>query len=258
MTTSPPQDRDRAGILGWLLFDCATQPFFTLITTFIFAPYFVSAVAPDPVTGQALWGWATAAAGLAIALTAPVAGVVADAIGPRKPFVLGFGLMMAAASVALWWAAPGAAHAVPIALVAFAVGTIGVEYATVFNNAMMPTLVPPERLGRLSGTGWAIGYVGGLVSLALTLALLAADPDTGLTLAGLTPAFGLDPAIREGDRAVGPLTALWFVAFVTPLMLFTPDQPRTGRGSGRRSRTPSGGCAARSRRSETTGRRPGS
>lgn len=228
----PPVQTSRAGLVGWVLFDCATQPFFTLVTTFVFAPYFVAAVAADPVTGQALWGYATGAAGLVIALTAPLLGAVADAIGPRKPWVFGFGAMMAAAAAALWWVVPGAPGAVPLGLVAFAVGTIGVEYATVFNNAMMPTLVPPERLGRLSGTGWAVGYVGGLVALALTLVFLAADPDTGRTLAGFAPAFGLDAASRAGDRASGPFSALWFLVFVTPLMLFTPDLPRARRPLG--------------------------
>ncbi|NJL07141.1 MAG: MFS transporter, partial [Methylacidiphilales bacterium] len=57
-----------AGVVGWLLFDWAGQPFFTLVTTFVFAPYFASVVAPDPATGQALWGFATGAAGLCIAL----------------------------------------------------------------------------------------------------------------------------------------------------------------------------------------------
>jgi UMF1 family MFS transporter len=44
----------------------------------------------------------------------------------------------------------------------------------------------------------------------------------------MSPAFGLDPALREGDRISGPLTALWFVVFVAPLFLFTPDLPKTG------------------------------
>src|SRR5262245_8928952 len=91
---------------------------------------------------------------------------------------------------------------------------------------MMPSLVPPERLGRLSGTGWAVGYVGGLVSLVVVLGFLAANPQTGKTLAGLTPLFGLDAGAREGDRAAGPLTAIWFVIFVLPMFLFTPDLPR--------------------------------
>jgi len=91
---------------------------------------------------------------------------------------------------------------------------------------MMPSLVPPERLGRLSGTGWAVGYVGGLVSLVIVLGFLAANPHSGKTLLGITPLFGLDPTLREGDRAVGPLSAIWFIVFLLPLFWFTPDQER--------------------------------
>ncbi len=90
---------------------------------------------------------------------------------------------------------------------------------------MMPTLVPPERLGRLSGNGWAIGYIGGIVSLVIVLGLLAGDPKTGRTLFGLAPLFGLDPATHEGTRISGPLTSIWFVVFVLPMFLFTPDLP---------------------------------
>jgi MFS transporter, UMF1 family len=89
----------------------------------------------------------------------------------------------------------------------------------------MPSLVARERLGWLSGTGWAVGYVGGLVSLVLVLGFLAASPQTGRTLIGLPPLFGLDPAMREGDRATGPLSALWFAVFVLPLFWYTPDEP---------------------------------
>ncbi len=224
--TTPVVYAGRPGILGWLLFDCSTQPFFTLVTTFVFAPYFASAVAETAAEGQALWGYATAAAGLLIALTAPFLGAVADAAGSRKPWIAAFGGMMMLGSAALWFVAPGAPFAIPLALVAFAVGTVGVEYATIFNNAMMPTLVPEDRLGRLSGTGWAIGYAGGLVSLLLTLGLLAADPDTGRTLVGLEPLFGLDPETRQGDRIAGPFAAVWFLVFATPMFLFTPDVGR--------------------------------
>ncbi|WP_245293235.1 MFS transporter [Mongoliimonas terrestris] len=217
---------DRRGVIGWILFDPATQPFFTLITTFVFAPYFAAAVAPTPAAGQALWGYATAAAGLTIALTAPMLGAIADETGRRKPFIALFGGLMALASAGLWLVEPGRADLVPLALVLFALGTIGAEYAIIFNNAMMTRIVPPERLGRLSGTGWAAGFAGGLLSLVFVLGFLAADPETGRTLVGLEPLFGLDPAAREGDRAAGPLTALWFAVLVLPLLLFTPD----GRG----------------------------
>jgi UMF1 family MFS transporter len=216
----------RGARLAWAFFDWAAQPFFTLVATFVFAPYFVSALATDAVSGQAMWGYATGAAGLIIALFAPVLGAIADAGGPRKPWIVAFGGLLMAGSGLLWWAAPGATIAVPLALTGLIIALIGAEFATVFNNAMMPTLAPPDHIGRLSGAGWALGYAGGLVSLALTLVFLAAQSETGRTIAGLAPAFGLDPATREGDRIVGPLAALWFALFVLPMLLVVPDVPR--------------------------------
>lgn len=218
----------RRAVTAWLFFDWAAQPFFTLITTFVFAPFFASALASDAAEGQALWGYATGFAGLCIALLSPLLGGIADRTGPRKPWIAAFGALLVLGSGMLWFAVPGSTAAVPIALAGFVVATIGAEFATTFNNAMMTRLVPPERLGWLSGTGWAIGYLGGLLSLGITLALLAADPTTGKTLAGLTPILGLDAAAREGDRFSGPLTALWFVVFVAPMFWLTPDSQRTG------------------------------
>jgi MFS transporter, UMF1 family len=91
----------------------------------------------------------------------------------------------------------------------------------------MTSLVSNRRLGTLSGAGWAIGYVGGLVSLAIVAGLIVADPESGKTLLGLAPLVPLDEATREGDRLIGPFCALWYLVFVLPLFLFTPDVPRT-------------------------------
>lgn len=215
----------RTAVVSWIFFDWAAQPYFTLITTFVFAPYFATHVAPDPATGQSLWGFATAAAGMAIALLSPVLGAIADANGRRKPWIAGFGALLVIGASAMWIGAPGEVGMIPPLLLAFSIATVGAEFATVFNNAMMPTLVPPERIGRLSGTGWATGYVGGILSLVLVLGFLAASPESGLTLFGLKPLFGLDPATHQGDRISGPLTGLWFVIFVMPMFLFTPDYP---------------------------------
>ena len=87
---------------------------------------------------------------------------------------------------ARWWIGkPGDPSIISPLLTAVALASVGAEFATLFNNAMMPTLVPPERIGWLSGTGWAVGYIGGLLSLSITgLGLLAADPHTGKTLGG--------------------------------------------------------------------------
>ncbi|QDW35923.1 MFS transporter [Bradyrhizobium sp. KBS0727] len=215
----------RSAVISWIFFDWAAQPYFTLITTFVFAPYFASFVAPDPASGQALWGFATAAAGLMIALMSPVLGAIADASGRRKPWIAGFGVLLVIGSGLMWFGKPGDPGVIPPLLLAYAIASVGVEFATVFNNAMMPTLVPPDRIGRLSGTGWATGYVGGIISLILVLGFLAANPDTGRTLFGLSPLFGLDPVTHQGDRITGPLTGIWFVIFVLPMFLLTPDYP---------------------------------
>ncbi len=165
----------RSALIGWILFDWAAQPYFSLITTFVFAPYFATHVASDPATGQSLWGYATATAGLVIALMSPVLGAIADANGRRKPWIAAFGALLVIGSAIMWIGKPNDQAAILPLLIAFGVATIGVEFATVFNNAMMPTLVPPERIGRLSGTGWATGYIGGILSLILVLGFLAAS-----------------------------------------------------------------------------------
>lgn len=215
----------RAAVVSWIFFDWAAQPYFTLITTFVFAPYFAGFVAPDPATGQALWGFATAAAGLMIALMSPILGAIADASGRRKPWIAGFGVLLVIGSGLMWFGKPGDPSIIPTLLLSYAIASVGVEFATVFNNAMMPTLVPPDKIGRLSGTGWATGYVGGILSLILVLGFLAANPQTGRTLFGFMPLFGLDPVTHAGDRITGPLTGLWFIIFVLPMFLLTPDYP---------------------------------
>ena len=217
----------RKGIWGWMFFDWAAQPFHTLIITFVFAPYFAAAVAPDPVSGQEWWGYAAAIGGFIIAVLSPVLGSLSDATGPRKPWIFAFSILGILAVASLWFVPPGASgQMIFFALAAFVVALIGFEFAAVFNNAMMPGLVSRARLGALSGNAWALGYAGGLICLILVLGFMAASPETGRTLLGMAPILGLDPAQQEGDRASGPLTAIWYLLFVIPLFLFTPDAGR--------------------------------
>ena len=212
-------------LIGWVLFDWATQPFYTLVVTFLFAPYFVNGFMSDPVTGQALWGYATGAAELVAALLAPVLGAIADAGGKRKPWIAAFSVLLVVGLAGLWLAIPGRGDLAMLVLVCFSLATIGSELGTVFTNAMMSSLVTEEKLGRLSGVGWAAGYVGGLVSLALMAGFVVGEPSSGKTLLGLDPLVQLNAATRQSDRLVGPFSALWYVVFVIPLFLFTPDRP---------------------------------
>lgn len=232
MTNTEPQirsARSRVGQFSWMLFDFAAQPFHTLILTFIFAPYFAAHLSPNAVDGQAMWGYAIGAGGLCIALLAPILGAMSDATGPRKPYIAFFSIFAVLGAVLMYFAAPGTENGVLFAVAGVFLAIIGFEFATIFNNAMMPNLVDDEDLGLLSGFGWALGYVGGILTLIIMLTMMSASAETGKTLIGLDPILGLNPALHEGDRASGPFTALWYFIFIIPLFLFTPDTPNIER-----------------------------
>jgi len=216
----------RRGIYGWMLFDWAAQPFFTVVTTFIFGPYFVSRMATDPALGQAAWGYAIAAAGFVIAILSPILGSIADQTGPRKPWIGFFAIIKILSLIMLWWAAPGSSMV--FVLFFFSLASIAAEFSIVFNDSMMPRLVAKQDIGRISNIAWGLGYLGGMIVLIFVMAFLSASPDTGKTLIGLDPLFGLDPVQGEDARATGPLAALWYLVFILPMFLFTPD---SGKGT---------------------------
>jgi len=89
----------------------------------------------------------------------------------------------------------------------------------------LPTdpVVGPDDVGRVSNIAWGLGYLGGMIVLILVVTLLAGSPDTGLTLIGIEPLFGLDPALGEDARITGPIAAVWYLLFILPMLLFTPD-----------------------------------
>lgn len=213
----------RRALVGWVMFDWAAQPFYTLVLTFLFAPYFASTFIGDAAWGQELWGYTTAAAGLIVAILSPVLGAIADASGKRKPWIAVSSILLIAGLCSLWLAAPGQTSLLVPVICGVIVASVAAEIATVFTNAMMPGLVPPHQLGRLSGTGWAVGYAGGLVSLVLTAGLLVADGETGKTMMGLNPVLPLNSLDHEGERLIGPFSALWYAVFILPLFMFTPD-----------------------------------
>lgn len=215
-------------IWGWYFFDWASQPYNTLLITFIFAPY-VKDLLGDGSRAQAAWGYGVGAAGLFIAICAPMLGVIADKAGGRMRFIWLFSLLYVVGSWGLWYAAPGNFN-LTLVMLSFAIGMVGMEFATIFTNAMLPDLGAPGEIGKISGSGWAFGYIGGLIALIIMLLLLA-EGATGKTLIGLSPLFGLDPETREGTRSVGPLTAIWYAVFMIPFFLWVKEPPHKPRMS---------------------------
>ncbi|MBU9699148.1 MFS transporter [Rhodobacteraceae bacterium HSP-20] len=228
----------RKRIWGWWFFDWASQPYNTLLLTFIFGPYFAEIARGQYMAqgldadaagaaAQAYWGLGLAISSVAIAIFAPILGAIADSTGRRMVWVWFFSAFYVAGSAALWFVAPGG-DTLFWAVACFGLGFIGMEFATIFTNALMPSLSDHDDMGAISGSGFAFGYLGGLLALILMLALFAENSATGKTLIGLDPILGLDPEAREGTRAVGPFTALWYAVFMIPFFLWVRE-PRTER-----------------------------
>ncbi|MGX0976988.1 UMF1 family MFS transporter [Roseovarius sp. MBR-51] len=231
----------RKRIWGWYFFDWASQPYHTLLVTFVFGPYFAS-VASEYFIGtglaeevadaraQAMWSWCLTVTGLIIGLGAPIMGAFADTSGRRLSWVVVFSMMYVVGATAVWGTMPDGSN-LWWGLMAFGFGFIGAEYALIFINSQLPSLGTAEEVGDLSGSGFAFGYVGGVVSLLIVLALFV-EQSNGKTLIGLDPAFGLDATLREGTRAVGPFTALWYLIFMVPYFLWVRDTGPKGHGRG--------------------------
>lgn len=216
----------RKRIWGWFFFDWASQPYNTLIITFIFAP-FMKDLLGDGTAAQTVWGYGVGFAGIIIALSSPFLGAIADRSGRRIPFIWIFSAMYVIGAAGLWYAAPGS-FSLTFVMTSFIIGLIGMEFATTFTNAMLPDLAPRSEIGKVSGSGWAFGYLGGMLLLIVMLALFQINPDTGKTLAKLPPLFGLDLAAREDTRIVGPLTALWYAVFMIPFFLWVREPHHAG------------------------------
>lgn len=211
---------------SWLLYEWANQPYFSLVTIFLFAPYFAASFVGDPVHGQTLWGYAQAIAGILIALSSPLLGAMADAAGPRKPWILVFTLLSSIGCMGLWLAVPG--NAIPPVMIALIIASVGMEFTIIFANAILPTIASEKRLGLLSGIGIGLGQLSAIFALVLVLLFLQLPGE--VSVPGLipdAPVFGLSKAAFETDRIVGPISGIWFILFMLPLLFFVPDQARS-------------------------------
>lgn len=208
-------------VWSWAFFDFANSPFTTLVVTFVYVNYFAKAIAADEIEGSVLWSRAVSITAIVVALCSPLLGALADRGGYRKLFVAVTMLICAGATAALYNVLPGQ---VMLALTLFVIANIAFEFSEVFYNAFLPDIAPAERVGTISGWGWGLGYLGGLLALVAAL-LLFVLPET--------PWFGLSKEAGENVRATNLLVAVWFVVFSLPLLLFVhEDKSRVTKGPG--------------------------
>ncbi len=220
MTPVAAGARGRA-VWSWALYDFANSPFTTLIVTFVYATFFTQVIASDPIIGTTLWGRGITITAVVVALSSPVLGALADRGGYRKLFTLISTAVAVVGTCALYTVLPGQ---VTKALIVVVIANIAFEIGTVFYNAFLPDVAPEGKIGTVSGIGWGLGYLGGL--LALGLALIGfVQPEV--------PWFGFSKDGGENIRATNLLVGVWFAVFSLPLFLWVPEDKSRVSRSGR-------------------------
>jgi UMF1 family MFS transporter len=206
---------DRRAVRSWISYDWAISAFNTLVGTFIYNTYFMGSFAPNEDVGTALWSRGVIASALLIALLSPVLGAVADRSGRRRRYLIAMTLVCAGFTALLAFVTPSDGHAVLKALTIYVIANVAFEMATVLYNAFLPELVGDDRIGRVSGYGWGIGYIGGLVVMVLALFLFV-RPELRLSFLSTTEGFHI--------RATNLLVAAWVVLFSLPMFLFVREK----------------------------------
>lgn len=204
-------------IVAWAMWDWGTQPFPTVVTTFVFAVYITGSAFGDQNQTSIAMSISTGIAGLGIALLAPVLGQSSDRHGRRMVSLQWATWGVVAATAALYFVKPDPAY-LWLGLALMGAGAILSEIANVNYYALLDEIATPTNVGTVSGFGWGLGYLGGIVML-LILFFGLIQPEVGLF--GVTSLDGMD--IRVGMV----LCALWMVLFTIPLFLSIKDPPQT-------------------------------
>lgn len=205
----------RRAVRSWISYDWAISAFNTLVGTFIYNTYFLRSFAPDEDVGTALWSRGVVASAILVALLSPVLGAVADRSGRRRRYLIAMTLVCASFTALLTFVTPTESHAVFKALTVYVVANVAFEMATVLYNAFLPELVGEDRIGRVSGYGWGIGYIGGLVVMVVAL-LFFVRPELRLPFLPTDQGFHV--------RATNLLVAGWVLLFSLPMFLFVREK----------------------------------
>jgi MFS transporter, UMF1 family len=209
----------RRVVLAWGLWDWGSSAYSAVITSFVFGPYVVRGVVgdaePGGLTANTWLGISSAIAGLLIALIAPITGQRADAGGHRKRSLAIWSALVIAVMLGMYSVKNDPSY-LWIALVLLAAGAVFQEFAIVSYNAMLPQVSTPETIGRVSGFGWSMGYVGGIFLLLICYVGFIA-PDVGW--------FGVSSAGGLNIRVVAVFSAVWFAVFAIPVLLAVPEKP---------------------------------
>lgn len=211
----------RRTVAAWASWDWGSSAYSSIVTSFVFAPYLANAVAAGrpagSLSGSTWLGIAMFVAGVAVAAIAPITGQRADAGGRRRRSLGLWTALTIGSTLGLFFVRDEYSY-LWLGLVLLAAGSVFMEFAGVSYNAMLQQISTPANIGRISGIGWASGYVGGIFVLLISFVLFI-SPDVGL--------FGVTAEGGMKYRVLAIVVAIWFAVFAIPALVLVPEIPPT-------------------------------
>jgi len=209
--------KNQKTILGWCFYDFANSSFTTIVVTFIYSAFFSDYIVGEASIGQVYWGNAVTICAIIIALLSPIMGAVADQGGYRKSFLFFWTWICIIFSILLFFPKAGDIYT---ALTLFVIANVAFEMGSVFCNAYVSSISTKKNIGKISGYGYAFGYLGGLLALILGLVTVALPEQ---------PMFGISIEYGENYRSMNLLVGLWFFVFSLPTFLWLDKDDRKKR-----------------------------
>tara|TARA_B100001123_G_scaffold431014_1_gene551842 strand:- start:675 stop:1907 length:1233 start_codon:yes stop_codon:yes gene_type:complete len=197
-------------IFNFALYDFANSAFTTIIITFIFATYFAKQIAPNPVLGQSYWGWTIGVTGFLVAIIGPIVGSFADKKKKIVFFIRSFSLLCILFTALLWFSKPSQTYLL-YTLVIVGIANLFYELSLVFYNSLLKNVSQSNNLGKSSGFGFALGYIGGIIILLISIKLFIDNDNLP---------FGLTTIEAQNIRAIALLVSFWFLIFSIPFLFF--------------------------------------
>lgn len=197
-------------VFSWALFDAANSGYSTVVMTAVFNAFFVTTVCSNAPWATFLWSCAVALGNALSMLLMPVIGRIADLRATKKKWLVVATLVCVAATALLAYSGPGT-YILSVAMIV--VSLIGYNVGESLNSAFLPEIAKPESIGKISGWGWSLGYVGGLVTLALCLAAVLIGQSKGVEMTTLV-----------GGSCI--ITAVVFVVVALPVFVWLKERSR--------------------------------
>ena len=198
------KEKNSKEIISWSFYDFANQPYTTLIITFIYSAFFVNYIAPNETNGTFLWANAISITAICVGILSPILGAFADSGGYRKFFLIFFTILCSIFTALLYIPDSGDVF---LALVLVILSNIAYELGTVFSNSYLIDLSNNKNVGRISGTAWGLGFVGGLIALFCALTFF-------------------DVNIPNDIKLINFFVAIWFLFFSLPAFFFLKDRKK--------------------------------